>query len=176
MKHMPEPQHEVIFYDELCFQRSGLDLVFRSRSDERITITEVKGTSKKIQGSPLRYLKTTRTKGRQLSWDWVWRSLTSMAYDASTADGFFRILRGVLEGRADRSLVIVRFDAEPMDAEPDELRYIGERQLSEITQLNDFALLDNKREWLREIDSRATIGIESLYEYAKSRPILADTD
>ena len=171
VKQMPEPGHKMIFYDELCFQRTGLDLVFRSRSDDRIVIVEAKGTGQRVITAPLYYLRRTRTKGRQLSWDWVWRLLTDMAYDASTADGFFRVLRPLLDGRVERALVIARWAGDPLDADPAELRAFDEVRLSSVPGLDDFEVLDSKRQWLRDIDARGSIKIEELFEHAKSRSV-----
>lgn len=165
MERYREPEWEVLCYDELCFQRNGIDLIVRRRADDHIVFLEAKGSSRHISGSPMNYLRSTKTKGRQLSWTWIWHSVLGMGADGYGADAFFRVLRPLLTGSASRALVVTGFGTAPtapgraqrVFSEP-ELRVLGD----------DRSVFEQKKTWLREIDGASEMTLEALFAFART--------
>jgi hypothetical protein len=161
-----EPKWEVLFYDELCFQRNGIDLIVRRRADGHIIFLEAKGSSRQINGNPLHYLRSTKTKGRQLTWTWIWHSVLGMGADGYAADAFFRVLRPLLTGASSRALVVTGFGAASASPRQGDQRVFSETELSALG--DDRSILAQKAAWLREIDDTSEMTLEGLYAFART--------
>jgi len=66
----------------------------------RDLICEAKGTTEAIR-RPARYLRTTKRHGRQLAWEWCWKTLIDFAEVGPTTGIFLRLLEPMLFGRVD---------------------------------------------------------------------------
>ncbi len=95
---------EIAHIDWLAWCNNGLDILAFEPRTGRAVIVEVKATSKTINAGLRSHLRSTRTKGRQMTWEWVWRSTVEMACEAGTAAAFLRVVRPLLDGRAERQI------------------------------------------------------------------------
>jgi len=82
--------YEVIFSNDLAYEIHGIDAIAYDPSTEEYLICEAKGTRRAIKNL-LFYLKKTKQKGRQLSWEWCWASLIDFAEFPPTANVFLEL-------------------------------------------------------------------------------------
>lgn len=142
---------EVVFANDLSWTVHGVDAVLRDGRTGRYILCEAKGTERPIADSPLRYLRRTRTKGRQLSWMWCWRSLADCAFTATTAPLFLRLLAPFLNGQVGRLLVVTHLGRGMGGWTIDDARAWREADLSAIPELAAPYDLDRHRRWLAEL-------------------------
>lgn len=142
---------EVAFANDLSWEVRGIDAVYRDRRTGRFVLCEAKGTAHPIAGGPLSYLRRTRGKGRQLSWEWCWATLVDFACVGSTAPAFLNLLAPFLAGEVDRLLVVTE-----LRPENGGWRIVGskawrEDDFSSIPELAEAYDLGRQRDWLGEI-------------------------
>ena len=95
---------EILYENTLVMILHGIDLITK-KANEYI-IYEIKGTTKPIK-SPKFYLKKTKNKGRQLSWEWCWKLLCEMAYNPMTSRVFLELYEEMIYKKIKRKLMIV---------------------------------------------------------------------
>jgi len=105
-----DPELEVLWTGALAWQGQGIDAIARNRQTGGYVICEAKGTQHAIAASPLPYLRATRHKGRQLSWQWCWGSLVDMADFPTTALAFLCLLEPMLQSRCERLMTITQVE------------------------------------------------------------------
>ncbi len=124
----------VMFENTLAYTLHGIDVVTKDR-DGIYTIYEIKGTTKKIT-KPARYLRKTKTRGRQLSLQWCWYSLTDHAFNPVGANLFLTLLDDFLNFKVKRKLAIIKCFKE------DDGSFSGED-----VQIDDFKSLNIKESY-----------------------------
>lgn len=100
-------RYTVIFENTLGYEIRGIDAILKDNDSGKIIFVELKGTSRPIN-KPLSYLKKTKTKGRQLSWEWIFKSLLNVHKAMAASSVFLYCLEAVLTGKAERWLVITK--------------------------------------------------------------------
>lgn len=148
-----QPEYLVTFGNDLAYTRYGIDLVAKHTSTGRLLLCEAKGTTGPWCPAGT-YLRHTRRKGRQLSWQWCWASLIEFAFRGPTARLFLTTFREFLRGEADRALVINKTRAHGTGFLVIETRAIGESVVRAVPMLD--AAPDRQRwlSWLQQLDSR----------------------
>jgi len=105
-KDMLENDSEtVVFENTMAYSLRGLDAVTVDK-DGIYTIYEIKGTTRALK-KPMRYLTKTKRRGRQLSLQWCWYSLTDWFDKPETANIFLTLYEDFLNGKIKRKLVVV---------------------------------------------------------------------
>ncbi len=142
---------QTIFANDLAWDIHGVDAVaYNSRTDEYL-LCEAKGTSLAKLRSVCSYLKATKTKGRQLSWQWCWASFVDCAGLASTAPLFLRLLKPFLEGRVQRMLAVTQLKQDAMGCIISATKTWGESELCQFSDLDAPYDLSKQRLWLDEM-------------------------
>lgn len=103
-----DPDLEILYTGACAWEVRGVDAVARRRSNGQYVICEAKGTERSLASSPLYYLHQTQHKGRQLTWEWCWKSPVDMADHPTTAQAFLEMLEPMLNGNIERLLVVSR--------------------------------------------------------------------
>lgn len=142
---------EVVFANDLSWAVHGVDAVLRDRRTGRYILCEAKGTERPVADTPLRYLRRTRTKGRQLSWMWCWRSLADCAFTATTAPLFLGLLGPFLDGRVERLLVVTRLGRDADGWTVGDARTWTEAELVAVPELGAPYDLERHRRWLADL-------------------------
>ncbi len=96
----------VVFENTLAYTLHGIDVVTKD-SEGIYTIYEIKGTTKKIT-KPQRYLRKTKRRGRQLSLQWCWYSLTDHVSNPASANLFLTLLDDFLNMRVRRKVGLIK--------------------------------------------------------------------
>lgn len=96
--------YEIIFANDLGLEIHGIDAVAKNKTTGHYIICESKGTSLSRIKTPAYYLKKTKHKGRQLSWEWCWASLVDFAETGTTAYIFLELVKPFLSGAVERLL------------------------------------------------------------------------
>lgn len=148
---------EVVFANDLSWTVHGVDAVLRDRRTGRYILCEAKGTGRPIADSPLSYLRRTRTKGRQLSWMWCWRSLADCALTATTAPLFLGLLSPFLGGQVERLLVVTRLGRDGEGWTVGDARAWTEAHLATFPELAAPYDLDRHRRWLADLAAEETL-------------------
>ena len=103
---LKDRKYEVIFSNDFSLDIHGIDAVAHDKQTNEYIICEAKGSSlSKIKSFP-GYLKKTKKKGRQLSYEWCWASLTDYAFQASTAGIFLKLLEPTIIKKIKRLLCV----------------------------------------------------------------------
>lgn len=136
-----DSRYTVIYENTLGYEIHGLDALLRDEETGHIIFIEIKGTSRKI-ASPLSYLKRTKRKGRQLSWEWLYRSLEEAAHSMASSTLYLYCLPHLVHSTVERWLVISRSEVEDGRRVNKEVKVYKEDKLSGIPKLNDRTVLD----------------------------------
>lgn len=96
---------EVVYENTIGMTLHGIDAVTKT-NDGSYTVYEIKATTRDLR-SPRSYLRKTKHKGRQLSWQWCWASLVDMAEFPLTAPIFLELYVKMIERKIKRKLAIV---------------------------------------------------------------------
>lgn len=121
---------EVVFANDLSWTVHGVDAVLRDSQTSRYILCEAKGTEQPIADSPLRYLRRTRTKGRQL---------------------LFRLLAPFLNGQVERLLVVTHLGRGTGGWTVGNAHAWRDADLSAIPELAVPYDLDRQRRWLADL-------------------------
>lgn len=100
----------VVYENTLGMTLHGIDAITKDTNDN-YTIYEIKGTTRKLR-SPRSYLKKTRNRGRQLTWEWCWASLVDMAEFPLTASVFLVLYKNTINQNIKRKLSIIECEKE----------------------------------------------------------------
>jgi len=142
---------QFLYYNDLAGVFTGFDAVAR-RPDGIPVIVEAKATRHPIATTPRRYLRRTRSKGRQLSWTWCWATLTEYACLGASAHLFLALARPMIEGRCARALTVSRCAWRDGHWQTLERRHFDASEITDIDRPpKDF---ERHRRWMAEIDAR----------------------
>lgn len=147
------PGYEVIFCNDLAYETCGIDVIAKHRESGRYLICEAKGTTGAFS-SPAAYLKATKHKGRQLSWQWAWNSVVDFS-DSPTASNVFLVLYRsmILEQEIDRLLCVTRAEKIPGGYVAGETRTWVEEELCSYEWFRTAKDWSKLRGWLGELDN-----------------------
>jgi len=98
-------EEKVVFENTLAYSLHGIDAITKDKNGI-YTIYEIKGTSRKIR-SAKSYLTKTKHKGRQLTLQWCWYSLTDFAELPPAANIFLQLYENFINQKVKRKLSIV---------------------------------------------------------------------
>ncbi len=82
--------YKIIFSNELAYEIHGIDALAYNKKENQYLICEAKGTTIG-EKSPAYYLKKTKKRGRQLSWQWCWNCIIDFAEFPATANVFLEL-------------------------------------------------------------------------------------
>lgn len=146
------PGYEVIFCNDLAYETCGIDVIAKHRESRRYLICEAKGTTGAF-GSPATYLKTTKHKGRQLSWQWSWTSLVDFSDSPTASSVFLELYRSmILEQEIERLLCVTKAEKVPGGYVAGETRTWAETELSCYEWFRMTKDWSKLRGWLGELD------------------------
>lgn len=132
----PDIRYTVIFENTLGYEIRGIDAILKDHQTGELIVVELKGTSRPIR-SALSYLKRTKTKGRQMSWEWIFRSLLGVHKAMASSAVFLHFLEPFFAQKIKRWLVITRSVKEQGHWSNKEIKIYDEEVLSGIGTLND---------------------------------------
>ena len=104
-----------------------------------------------LANSPLHYLRRTRAKGRQLSWQWCWQSLVDHALVATTAPAFLALIEPFLDGAVERLLAVTVLTREEAGWRIANTHVWREPELATVPELAAPYELKRQRRWLDAI-------------------------
>lgn len=144
--------YKVIFCNDLSMQIWGFDALALDENTGTYLICEAKGTTGKFK-TPPSYLKKTVKKGRQLSWEWCWRTLTDFAEDSLTAPVFTALYRPlILQQNIERLLFVAQLERSKGDFVISDTKFWDEEHLQQYDFLSKRKDLSKHRRWLTAID------------------------
>jgi hypothetical protein len=85
---------KIIYSNDLGSSITGIDCI--AVKNNKYIICEAKGTTSKKKYISS-FLKKTKTKGRQMSWDWIWKSIVNFADDSRNSIVFLHIYENVIK-------------------------------------------------------------------------------
>ena len=116
-----------------------------------LVILEGKGSTRPIR-TPASYLKRTKTKGRQLSWDWCWSSAIDLAEHPATAVAFLGLYQGLILGKAERMLAVTKARRVTGGFLAEEVEVWDEARLAQYPWLAEPRDWTRQQEWLADLD------------------------
>jgi hypothetical protein len=100
--------YNVIFSNELAHEIHGIDALAYSEEENLYLICEAKRSTIQKR-SPSYYLKNTKKRGRQLSWQWCWNCIVDFAEFPATANVFLELYKQIILNRNVKRLLSVSF-------------------------------------------------------------------
>ncbi len=142
--------YKIVYSNEIGVSIKGIDCI--AVKDNIWYICEAKGTTtnKKILSY---FLRNTKTKGRQMSWDWIWRSLIEFAEDSLNSKVFLCLYRNVIYQKNIRRLIGVSY------LKKTNKHFIIEstslycdKDINNLKGINLFTNKNNLQKWLNSLD------------------------
>ena len=137
---------KVVYENTIGMTLHGIDAVTKT-NDGSYTVYEIKATTRNLR-SPRSYLRKTKHKGRQLSWQWCWASLVEMAEFPLTAPVFLELYVKMIEQKIKRKLAIVECKKEHDGSYTGAKLHIFDFESLDITYDSD---LSKQRKMLAEL-------------------------
>lgn len=145
--------YTVIFANDFALNIHGIDVVAIKQEEGKYIICEAKGTgSKKIKNFS-HYLKKTKDKGRQMTWEWCWASLVDFALQAGTAGIFLKLLEPFLEEKVSRLISVTRLARCQGGYVVRESKIWVEEEISAHKPFAEKYDLSKQMKWYREIQT-----------------------
>ncbi|SDW81454.1 hypothetical protein SAMN05444411_102231 [Lutibacter oricola] len=153
-----DPKLRIIYSNDLGSSITGIDCI--AFKNGNYIVCEAKGTtSKKTYVS--KFLRKTKTKGRQMSWDWIWRSLVEFAEDSRNAIVFLEIYENVIkQENITRLISISTLEKINQKFSILETRFYNDFQIKHLKGMQDYSNQKTLIKWLLEIKK------ENLFEKA----------
>ena len=152
---------EVVFVNDFALEKWGIDAVAFDTRRGRYMICEAKGTSTEFRAAGT-YLKVTKTRGRQLSWRWIWGCLVECACDPATAAAFLALYEPVITRRAvTRLLSVSQLTPIGTGFRIEETKVWQERELARYSWLRERPPWTKQRRWLAELRKARSGGVDS---------------
>lgn len=147
--HMIKEGIQIIYSNDLGAQIRGIDAI--GKKENRNIICEAKGTVLKNSNASS-HLKKTKTKGRQLSWNWIWASIVDFAEDVRNANVFIKIYEQVIQNRdIERRLYITRLAKLKNKYRILSTECYLEKDLEHLNEFNEFSAKEKLCLWLNQI-------------------------
>lgn len=139
----------VIYSNDLGQQTRGIDCI--GKSNGNYLICEAKGTT--LEHSTVsQHLKKTKTKGRQMSWDWIWSSLVDFAEDSRNSKAFLEIYQNVITfDKVERLVFISRLKKIKNKYLIQSTQLYLEGDFNHLSDINSFKAQGKLNNWLNEI-------------------------
>jgi len=148
-EHIAQHSDETTVYENtIGMTLHGIDAVTVDK-EGIYTVYEIKGTTRPLKKAES-YLKKTKNKGQQLSWEWCWMSLVDMVEFPYTAPIFLELYKPLIRQQIRRKLAVVEckrcedgsytgervhmFDAKELDIEEKNNLENPRRMLDELEQ------------------------------------------
>jgi len=145
-----EPDTTILFSNDLGSSLKGIDCI--AKDDQGFIICEAKGTSA-IAKSASYYLRKTKTKGRQLSWEWIWSSLIDAAEDGRSAAAFLTLYSSIIRQQNIGRLLSISALSDSQDGYTIKTTsVVNESDLCQLNNMNGNLPYAKLRNWLDEID------------------------
>lgn len=97
---------ETVFCNDFSLFIHGIDAIAYNSNTDTYYLCEAKGSTRQFQ-TPISYLKKTRKKGRQLSWEWIWLSLEEFALSGYAAPIFLSLYKRMIKQERVKRLLAV---------------------------------------------------------------------
>lgn len=144
--------YRVIFSNELAYAIHGIDALAHNKEENQYLICEAKGTTIQKQ-SPSYYLKNTKKRGRQLSWQWCWNCIVDFAEFPATANVFLEIYKSIILNQNVKRLLSVTFCRKINDGYLiQKTRTWDEEELNRYEWFNQKKDFSKQQEWLQQIE------------------------
>lgn len=142
---------KVIYSNDLGSQIRGIDCI--AIIDDKKVFCEAKGSIvKSINLS--KFLRKTKTKGRQMSWQWIWGSLVEFAEDSRNANVFLENYRNIIRMEdIERKTFISKLEKIKDKYAIQYTVEYGENEISKLAYMNEFPKSQILKKWLYEIES-----------------------
>ncbi len=147
---LKEKGYKVVYSNEIGVSIKGIDCI--AVKDDIWYICEAKGTTTNKKRLSY-FLRNTKTKGRQMSWNWIWRSLIEFAEDPFNSKVFLYLYRNVIYQKNIRRLIGVSYlkkEDNLFIIENTNLYY--EKDIDKLNGINLFTNKNNLQRWLDSID------------------------
>ena len=131
---------DVVYANDLAYEVRGIDAVTKRKDSETFVLVEARGTTRPLRTPPA-YLRKTKTRGRQLSWDWCWNATIDLAEFPTTAAAFLALYGPMILGRAERLLVVTQVKR------VEDGYSAGETIVWDETALRRYPWLARERDW-----------------------------
>lgn len=148
-----EKKYTIIYANDLSYKIHGIDAICFDKVNKEYIICEAKGTAQNNFTSYSSYLKMTKNKGYQLSWEWCWNSLVDISLSGPTAHVFLKILRPFLYGKVKRLLCVTHLSNKKKNYIIENTAAWNEDELNKNPKLNEIYDLSKQRKWFEEIIS-----------------------
>ncbi len=143
---------KVIFSNELAYEIRGLDAIAQNSKSHKLLFCEAKGTMRPLK-SPISYLRKTKNKGRQLSWEWCWNSLCEFAEFPVTANAFLHVVGPFVRNvDIERLLVITLCFKHKAGYSIDKSVLFYEVDLDHYEWLKQKAIFSDLEKWKSQLD------------------------
>lgn len=140
-----------ILYGNDWYDPRGFDCIAYQRESDTYYICESKGTTRPIT-YPTSYLKKTKTKGRQLSWEWCWKACLDYSEQGFTANVFLKLYPRILKKQGiKRILGITQVKEHKGYYTTIDFKLIDEEILNQYDWLSAHSFSDNLHRWHKEI-------------------------
>lgn len=144
--------YRVIFSNELAYEIHGIDALAYDKEENQYLICEAKGTTIQKK-SPSYYLKNTKKRGRQLSWQWCWNCIVDFAEFPATANVFLEIYKSIILNQNVKRLLSVTFCRKIKDGYLiQKTRTWDEEELNRYEWFNQQMDFSKQKEWLEQIE------------------------
>jgi hypothetical protein len=142
---------KVIYSNDLGSQIRGIDCI--AIVNNKKVYCEAKGTIvKNINLS--KFLRKTKTKGRQMSWQWIWSSLVDFAEDSRNANVFLENYRNIIRMEdIERKIFISKLEKIKGKYAIQYTMEYGENEISKLRYMNEFPKSQILNKWLDDIES-----------------------
>ncbi len=155
---LQEKEYQIVYANDLGLSIVGIDCI--AVKNKTWYIGEAKGiTSKRTALSS--FLKNTKTKGRQMSWDWIWRSLVNFAEAPLNAGVFLSLYKDIiLQTNTKRIVGVSQLAKVKKGYFISNTQIYEEPHITSLKNMNCFTNMKRLQEWLKTVD------IEKIQSYA----------
>ncbi|MBF0378485.1 MAG: hypothetical protein HQK72_13540 [Desulfamplus sp.] len=143
--------YELIFANDFSLDIHGIDAVALDKKTGEYVICEAKGSSLPKIKSFSSYLKKTKNKGRQLSYEWCWASLIDYAFQASTSGIFIKLVEPIIMKKIKRLLCVSLLNKTIYGYTVRETKVWREAEMNEKAWFKESYDLAKQLDWYKEI-------------------------
>ncbi len=155
---LQEQGYQIVYANDLGLSIVGIDCI--AVKDKTWYIGEAKGTTSK-RTALSSFLKNTKTKGRQMSWDWIWHSLVNFAEDPLNAGVFLSLYKDIiLQTNTKRIVGVSQLAKVKHGYIISSTQIYEEPHIASLKNMNCFTNMKRLQEWLKTVD------IEKIQSYA----------
>ncbi len=144
--------YQIVYANDLGLSIVGIDCIAVKNSTWYIG--EAKGTTSK-RTALSSFLKNTKTKGRQMSWDWIWRSLVNFAESPLNAGVFLSLYKDlILQTNAKRIVGVSQLAKAKHGYIISNTQMYEEAHIASLKRMNNFTNVKNLQQWLKIVNSK----------------------